>query len=321
MDRMSYGLNALKEYARDYVLENTGLKVLALFMTAVLWLSVASRWSQMTLNPVPIEFVNQSPELSLSKYDTLSAKVYLRGPKDVVDTLRSSELAVIADLQNVEPGVRVIPLKVDSDRLPPSIDAQNIEISPRSVRVTLERLVEAELVVQPRFEGEVPQGYEIYSWNITPASIKVTAAASHIKDISNVLTETVNLAGKTAPFSELVAVDTGSQFVSTTEDSPKVMLTVNIGETRKERVFDKLPVNLINAPVNAQPTARFIKVTVTGAKQIIEALTPDELDVVADYASRDVKTGEVKPEVRFLTGSDKLAVKLLEPGSIKIKMD
>jgi YbbR domain-containing protein len=315
---MSYGLNAVKEYARDYVLENTGLKVLALFMTAVLWLSVASRWSQMTLNPVPIEFINQSPDLALSKYETLSAKVFLRGPKDVVDTLRSSELAVVADLQNVEPGVRVISLKVDTDRLPPSIDAQNIEISPRSVRVTLERLVEAELPVQPRFEGEVPQGYEVYSWIIAPPTIKVTAAASHIKDITNVLTETVNLTGKPATFSDFVAVDTGSQFVSTTEDSPKVMLTVNIGEVRKERVIEKVPVTLINAPQNAQLASRFVQVTILGAKQMVDSLSADEMEIIVDYATRDDKTGEAKPEVRFLAGSDKFSVKTIAPGSIKI---
>src|SRR5215468_4537534 len=139
-DRVNKGWDALKEYARDYILENTGLKVLALFITAVLWLSVAARFSQTTFNPVPIEFSNLSPELTLSKYDIVSTKVFLRGPKDVIDSLRSSDLAVVADLQNVEPGVRVIPLKLDAQRLPPSIDGQNIDIEPRSIRVTIDRL-------------------------------------------------------------------------------------------------------------------------------------------------------------------------------------
>src|SRR5215510_1785931 len=164
MNRLEESLKVLKEYARDYILENTGLKVLALLMTAVLWLSVAARFSQTTFNPVPIEFSNLSNDLTISKYDTVSAKVFLRGPKDVIDSLRSSDLAVVADLQNIEPGVRVIPLKLDAQRLPPSIDSQNIDIEPRSVRVTIERLVEAELPVQPRFDGDVPPGYEIYSW-------------------------------------------------------------------------------------------------------------------------------------------------------------
>ena len=65
MDWMNQYLKGLKEYARDYVLENTGLKVLALLITGVLWLSIASRpVSQTALNGVPIELFNLpvSPE-------------------------------------------------------------------------------------------------------------------------------------------------------------------------------------------------------------------------------------------------------------------
>src|SRR3989441_7352900 len=101
MDWMNDYLKGLKEYARDYVLENTGLKVLALLITAVLWLSVASRpVSQITLNAVPIVLVNlaTSPNpLTVSKYDTLTARVYLEGPRDVLDALRAGQLTVTAD--------------------------------------------------------------------------------------------------------------------------------------------------------------------------------------------------------------------------------
>src|SRR2546421_3757711 len=89
---------ALKEYAKDYILENTGLKVLALLITGVLWLSVASRpVSQVTLKDVPIEFHNlpDSSNLIVSKYDTLSARVYVEGPRDVVDSLQPSAVSVV----------------------------------------------------------------------------------------------------------------------------------------------------------------------------------------------------------------------------------
>src|SRR5829696_1572062 len=124
MSRMPDGIKAVKEYSKDYILKNTGLKVLALLITAVLWLSVASRLSQITFPSVPIDFTNPSPGLAISKVDQTAAKVFLSGPKDVIDSLRSSDLGVVADLQNIEPGFRVIPLKIDLSRLPPSIDEE-----------------------------------------------------------------------------------------------------------------------------------------------------------------------------------------------------
>jgi len=134
MDWMNQYLKDLKEYARDYVLENTGLKVLALLITGVLWLSIASRpVSQITLNAVPIALanLNNSPALIVSKYDTLTARVYLEGPRDVLDALRAGQLTVTADMSSVEPGVRVIPLTVEPAGLPSSVKVKEIE--PRSI--------------------------------------------------------------------------------------------------------------------------------------------------------------------------------------------
>src|SRR5215212_4760806 len=126
MDRVWHYLTVLKEYAKDYILENTGLKVLALLITAVLWLSVASRpVRQITMQNVPVEFRNlESPTLTVSRYETLSARVYLEGPRDVVESLRPSEVAVFADMTGVEPGVRVRSLTLDASRLPASVKGE-----------------------------------------------------------------------------------------------------------------------------------------------------------------------------------------------------
>ena len=316
MDRMLYGLQAVREYTKDYILQNTGLKILALLITSVLWLSVASRLSQVALNPVPIEFSNLSRDLTISKYDTLSAKIFLRGPKDVIDSLRSSDLAVIADLQGIEPGVRVIPLKVDVNRLPPGIDEQSIE--PRSIRVTIEPIVETELPVIPRIEGEAPQGYEVYHVAIVPRTVKVNAPASHIKDVANVSTESVNVSGKTETFSQQVAIDTGSPNVSS-EDTPKVMLTVIIGEARKERLFTKLPVTFINVPQGVQPLPKFARVTVFGPPSVVDSLAPAEVEVIADFATLTAQSLDIKLDIRFPGHADRLTLRSIEPTTIRVK--
>jgi YbbR domain-containing protein len=319
MDRMPYGLQAVKEYTKDYILQNTGLKILALLITSVLWLSVASRLSQVTLNPVTIEFANPSPDQVISKYDTLSAKVFLRGPKDVIDSLRSSDLVVVADLQNIEPGVRVIPLKIDVERLPLGIDEESVEIEPRSIRLTIEREVEVELPVIPRIEGEVPPGYEVYQVAISQERIKVNAPASHMKDVANVSTESVNISGKTEPFTQQVAIDTGSPNVSTSEEGLKVMLTVFIGEARKERLLDKLPVTFINVPQGVVPQPKFARVVVFGPPAMVDSLTPADAEVVADFATLTEQSRDLKLAVRFPYHADRLTARSIEPPVIRVK--
>src|SRR5207244_3498877 len=188
MHWMNNYVNALREYARDYVLENPGLKVLALLITGVLWLSVASRpVSQISLNNIPIEFINPTePNLIVSKQNTATARVYLEGPREALESLRGGQFSVTADLSDIEPGVRVIPLKIEPNRLPANVSVKEIE--PRTIRVTVERAIEKEVPITPRWEGEPPAGYQVIDWKIVPSTVKISGAESQMREITDVST-------------------------------------------------------------------------------------------------------------------------------------
>jgi YbbR domain-containing protein len=320
MDRMRHYLSALKEYAKDYILENTGLKVLALLITAVLWLSVASRpVRQVTLQNVPVEFRNwpESPNLTVSKYDTLSARVYLEGPRDVVESLRPSEVSVIADMTGVEPGVRVRPLLLDVSGFPASVKG---EVEPRSIRVTVEKVIQKEVPIIPRFDGQPPAGYEVISWQITPTTVRISGAESQTRDITEVSTETVSLADKTQTFSDSVAIDIGSPNLNISEQGHRaVMLTVNIGEVRKERLIEHVPVVLFNAPPGAQAVPKYVNVRLLGARSAIEEMTALDLNVAIDIQAEG-GARPLTPKVTISpTYSDKVIVRAVEPAAIRVK--
>jgi YbbR domain-containing protein len=319
MHWMNDYLKELKEYARDYVLENTGLKVLALLITGVLWLSVASRpVSQVALNGVPIEFynLNDSPNLTVSKYPTLVARVFLEGPRDVLDALRAGQFTVTADMSNVEAGVRVIQLRVEPNRLPASVRVKEIE--PREIRVTVERVIEKEVPVTPRFEGDPRSGYERIDWQIVPPTVKIGGAESQVRDITEVSTETVSLTSRTEAFSEMVAIDIGSPNVSISDDNGrKVMLSVNIGEQRKERVFDNVSVALFDASPKVRVFPRSVRVTVFGPHSDVDAMTAADLNVGVQYqaGSRPISPkATVSPSF-----ADRVVVRSVEPGTVRAR--
>jgi YbbR domain-containing protein len=319
MDWMNEYLKGLKEYARDYVLENTGLKVLALLITGVLWLSIASRpVSQVALNGA-IEFnLPESPPLTVSKYDTLTARVFLEGPRDALDTLRAGQLTVTADMSAVEPGFRVIPLKVDPVRngLPANVKVSEIE--PPTIRVTVERMIETEVTITPRWEGEPPPGSEVIDWQIVPPTVKVAGAESQMRDINGVSTETVRLTDKTGAFSEQVAIDIGASNLNLTSDSPrKVMLTVNIAEVRKERVIEDVPIAVFGAPARARAIPRFVKVTVFGARSILAGMTVADVNVGVEYQGGSrLFTPRVTLSPAF---ADRVVVRSVEPQAIQVR--
>jgi YbbR domain-containing protein len=321
MDWMSQNLKSLKEYGRDYVLENTGLKVLALLITGVLWLSVASRpVSQVALNAVPIKFYNlsASPNLAVSKYDTLDARVYLEGPLDVLDSLRAGQFSVTANMLNVEPGVRVIPLSIEPSELPASVKVKEIE--PRSIRVTVERVIEKGVPIIPRFEGEPRSGYEVTDWQITPDTVKIGGAESQVRDITEVSTESIRLADRTEPFSEQVAIDIGSPNLTISDDggrNGKVMLTVNVGEVSKERIIDGIPITLNGAPPRARVSPRSISVKVYGARSAVDEITVADISVEIDYQRGSLTFA---PRITLAPGfAERVNVKSVEPHKVFVR--
>lgn len=309
---------AVKEYARDYVLENTSLKVLALLITAVLWLSVASRpVSQVALNAVPIEFHNwpESPTLSVSKYDTITARVYLEGPRDVLDALRGGQFVVVANMAGVEPGVRVIRLEVDPKNLPTNVRVKAIE--PPSVRVTVERVIEREVPITPRFEGQPPPGFEVIDWHVTPETVKIAGAESQVSDITEVSTESVRLSDRTEFFVETVAIDIGSPGLTISSDSLKVTLAVNIGEVRSQRVITDVPVVLVGAPSRLRALPRAVSVTLYGPRSVVEALKASDLSAIVEYQAG---ARAFAPSIKLPPDDiDRVTVRAVEPQRVRIR--
>jgi YbbR domain-containing protein len=318
MNWLLHYLKIVKEYARDYVLENPGLKVLALLITGVLWLSVASRpVSLLPIANVPIEFINlESPALTVSKWDTLQARVLVEGPRDVLDSLRPSQLSVAADMAGVEAGVRVIQLHIDPSRLPQSVKLREIE--PRTVRVTVERVVEKRVLIMPRLEGKPAVGYEVIGTQLEPEMVSISGAESQVREVDQVTTESVGLYERTETFSERVAIDIGSPNLRLSDPiRGRVMLIINIGEIRRERTFERVPVTVSNAPRKARAFPPFVRVILSGARSAIEQITPEDISVVVEY-----QNGQYSYEPRVSlsqTFTDRVSVKSFAPGTVQIR--
>lgn len=309
-------LGTLKDFARDYLLENTALKILALLITAVLWLSVASQ-PVTTINNVPIVLnLRDSPDLVVSKSDTMSARVLLRGPRDILDGLGPNDLTVVADLAGVEPGVRVIPLQVDRSRLPSSVQARSVE--PRTISVTVERVMKREVEIEPRFQGEVPAGYEVKAEAI-PSRIKIRGLANQLGGISRVSTESINVRGKIGQFTEQVGIDIGVPNVGLAEDEPdRVQVRYSVQELPRERTIVNVPVVLAGAGPNTRVLPRFVSITVAGPRSLIETLRPADITVSVQFHEEISRSIDVAPSVGLARDADRLTVRAVTPATLRV---
>jgi YbbR domain-containing protein len=192
----------LERWLRKMFLEDWRLKLLALAIAFVLWLNVTGQNKPMILrvNGVQLNFLR--PEgFELSNDPPSTVDVTFTGSKDKLDRIEPRELIANVDLSDQKAGERIIKLTINRVKMELQEDVKIQGFHPGSLAVRLEPVIEATLAVEVKFEGKLPDGYELGNVTVNPSAIRLRGPADHVNGLRKVMTETVWLDGKKESFS------------------------------------------------------------------------------------------------------------------------
>lgn len=187
---------------RKLFLEDWGLKLLALAITFALWLGVTGQNKPLTLRVpgVQLNFL-QPAGLEISNEPPGTVDVILTGSKDKLDRIGPRDLIANVDLSDQKAGERVIKLTLDRVKIDLQEDVKIQGFHPATIPIRLEPVVEAAIDVEVKFEGKLPDGYEVTGVSVNPAKIRVRGPADKVNALRKAVTETVWLADRKASFS------------------------------------------------------------------------------------------------------------------------
>ena len=187
-----------ERWLRRILLEDWGLKLLALAVTIILWMAVTGQNTPVTqrygvqlnfLRPAGMEISNDPPDSVEVALTGSPAKLAEMGPR----------LAATIDITDQRPGERVVRL---ADRaqmtLPSGVTIQGFRPATTSIR--LEPVVEKQVEVEVKFEGKLPEGYEVKSVSTSPPHVRLRGPSDRMDGVLKARTETVWLDGKTETF-------------------------------------------------------------------------------------------------------------------------
>jgi YbbR domain-containing protein len=198
---------APERWLRKLFLEDWGLKLLALAITVVLWLAVTGQNQPVTLRVSGVQLSFLRPNgLEISNEPPGTVEVVLTGSKDKLDRIGPRDLVATVDLSDQKAGERVVKLSLDRMKMGLQEDVKIQEFHPATVSIRLEPIIEASLEVDVKFEGKLPEGYEIVSVNVKPARVRLRGPADRISALRKAATETVSLDGRKESF-DLSSVD------------------------------------------------------------------------------------------------------------------
>jgi hypothetical protein len=269
---------AAARWFRALLFEDWTLKTLALLITLGLWYAVTTQRAPATmrLHNVPLEFV--LPEnVEIGNDPMKVVEVTLQGSRGKLDEMNVANLVARADVTALRPGDRVARL-FEAVKMDLPEDVRIIEVMPRSVTLHLETVVERDVPVEARFEGELPEGFRRLSVTVTPERVRVRGPESHVSAVEKAFTETISLSdlreGRTF---QQVAVDIPDHKVAPLD--AVVSVRVEVAEEQSSRRFTNVPVR---SSSGAGVVPAGASLTLRGPRSIVEALRPEDVRLVVD---------------------------------------
>lgn len=179
---------------------------------------------------VPIEVIGQDPSLIITSNIPSSINLRLRAPQSVWTRLRNEQAPVraVVDLSGLDSGTHTVPVQVQVGVRPVDI----VSYAPRSITLTMERLISRTLPIDLTILGEPATGYQAEEPELSMRTVTISGPESLVNQVEHVratldISSAVESIERTV---ELQAVDSGDMEVSgitLTPDQVQVKVVVN----------------------------------------------------------------------------------------------
>lgn len=183
---------------RGLLLDNLGLKLVALLLGLLVYLNVYTDRQNTMLLTFPIEIQDLGDSLSLSGPVPAVVQAEVRGTGKQLLKLRLTEPPLKVSLLGVGPGRFERMLSVEDLPLPPGEGAQVERLAgPRLLEIQVERRIRRRIPVKARVEGTPAAGF---AWTgavvATPETLLVVGPRSAVAALDSVRLRPVSIAGR-----------------------------------------------------------------------------------------------------------------------------
>jgi YbbR domain-containing protein len=259
------------------------LKVLAVLLASLLWLTVAGEHVVERTLKVPLELRNVPLQLEIVGDPPMTVDVRVRGPSAMLGRMDPGDLVALLDLQGARPGSRLFHLRTDEVRAPYGVEIA--QITPSTVPLELEKSGRRSVPVIPAIDGEPAPGFVTGRSTVTPSTVEVEGPESRLRALTSATTEPVSVAGQRASVSDVVTIGVSDSALRLAA-AQTATVAVEILPAPVEHDFAGVPIRWRNlgAGLSARVQPTVTRVTVRGRRQAVDAMRTEAIDAFVDLA-------------------------------------
>jgi YbbR domain-containing protein len=198
---------------------NLGYKLLAVVIAVFLWVVARGSSSVERGFDIPVVLQGVPDDLVVVDQGADVVNVRLLGSRSALRNFDPERLEYPLEISEAKPGQA--DFEVDLSRFDLPRGARVVSRSPSRIELSLERRIAKTVKVKPDVEGAPAEGYRIAGIATDPPRVRITGARSEVLRLSEVATETIDVAGATGLVEREVRVSTGPGHVWA--DSPRTV--------------------------------------------------------------------------------------------------
>lgn len=176
------------------IFDNLGLKILAVFISILLWLAVINV-SDPVINTnysdIPVVVTNTDSITSEGKVYELTSdstvSISVSAKRSVQDYLSEDNFKAVVDLEDYDEETGTVPIRIESNKYSGQIESMKSKLEYATVKI--EEMMKKQFVISPVVSGDPEEGYVV--GNVTTAEniVRVSGAQSVVSAIRKVTAE------------------------------------------------------------------------------------------------------------------------------------
>lgn len=258
-----------------------GLKIIALFMSIVLWVIVlGSRDIEMSKD-VPVQ-VSHDADLVPAHPFPDHVTFRLMGPKAFLRAiLDRKETPIHIQFSNQKPGVQSYRFFSDNIRLP--IGVKVVSIQPPQIQIQLDLIKKKEVQVRPVFVGNLPEGFKVAKAEVSPPMVQIKGPQTLVDSMGEISTTPIDLNSLRASEGISLSLELDPQVLSVEPRNPKLALTI----LAQSALYRLSSVNLtIKSDLQAVSVDRRVSIYVRSDAKRMQKLKASDVKAVLDLSGR-----------------------------------
>ena len=292
-----------------------GLKLLAVLIALVLWLTVAGEHVVERTLRVPLELRNVPDQLEIVGDPPMTVDVRLRGSSALLGRMEPGDVIAIVDLAAARPGSRLFHLRTDEVRRPYGVEVA--QITPVTIGLELETSGRRSVQVVPAVEGDPAPGFVLGRALSTPDTVEVVGPESRLRELTNATTEPISVAGQRANVTDVVTIGVSDSALRLTQ-AQSATVVVEVLPAPVERDLPGVPIRWRNlgTGLTARITPTVLRVTVRGRRPSLDAIRATSIDAFVDLAG--LGPGQYNLRVQVDTTQNDFGVSSMDPSVVQV---